>query len=100
MVLSWQSASLAGRKPSIPSPSIAQTHVPAIPALGTWRPENQKFKVFPVIHRKFKASLGYRRPSLKKEKKKSVLIQTSNTTGFKLLELKALLRKRSGNELA
>lgn len=99
MELSWQSASLAGRKPSIPSPSIAQTHVPAIPALGTWRPENQKFKVFPVIRRKFKASLGYRRPSLKKEKK-SVLIQTSNMTGFKLLELKALLRKRSGNELA
>ena len=99
MELGRQSASLAGRKPSIPSPSIAQTCVPVIPAFGTWRPENQKFKVFPVVRRKFKASLGYRRPSLKKEKK-SVLIQTSNMTDFSLLELKTLLRKRSGDELA
>lgn len=44
MELSQQSASLAGWKPSIPSPSIAQTHVPIIPAFEIWRPE--KFKVF------------------------------------------------------
>lgn len=42
--------------------------MPVILALGRWRQEDKVFMTS-LVHRKFRASLGYTKPSLKKKKK-------------------------------